>query len=260
MSVRSSLSSAGLALSEPFLILGRLALLWARTFRASRRIPPRELLRCLALFGAHSLPLALGVAVLAGATVVLQTSLYVQRLGARSFLGWAAGYAAIVEFVPLLLGLVMAARIGARNAAELAALELGGQLEGLRGLALEPTELIIAPRVLAIQLSMLLLFLPCAFVAVTAEGVTALLALQLPMEVFFGSFARMLGSGLLLGGAAKIACYGLAISLLSTAAGLSARGGATGVGRAAASAVVRSSAAIFALDLVLTPWLGGLLR
>jgi phospholipid/cholesterol/gamma-HCH transport system permease protein len=65
--------------------------------------------------------------------VVLQSALYVERFGARAFLGWASGYAVLWEFGPLLLGLVMAARLGARNAAELATMQVGGQIEGLRG-------------------------------------------------------------------------------------------------------------------------------
>jgi len=57
----------------------------------------------------------------------------------------------------------------------------------------------------------------------------------------------------------KTTAFGLAIAVVSTAAGLRASGGARGVGQAAAAAVVTSCAAIFALDFLLTPLLARLL-
>ena len=238
---------------------GTLAVVLARTLVQLPRLDRRELIRGLVLSGYRSLPLALFVGTLTGATVVLQTGLYVQRFGARNYLGWAAGYSVVWEFGPLLLGLMMAARVGARNAAELASLNVGGQLEGLRGISLDPFALLVAPRVLATALAVAGLSSVTFLVAVLWEAVAAYFSLGIPARVFFGSFDLLLSGGDLAGGVAKCFCFGLAISLISTAAGLSARGGAQAVGRAAASAVVWSSAAIFALDFAITPALGALL-
>jgi phospholipid/cholesterol/gamma-HCH transport system permease protein len=238
--------------------VGTLAVVLARTLMQLPRLDRRELLRGLSLFGYRSLPLSLIIATLIGATVVLQTGLYVQRFGARNYLGWAAGFSVIWEFGPLLLGLMMSARVGARNAAELASLSVGGQLEGLRGISLDPFALLVAPRVVATTLAVAGLSTVTFLIAVLWEAAAAFFSLDIPTRVFFASFEQLLGAGDLAGGVLKSIAFGLAISLISTAAGLRAQGGAQAVGRAAAGSVVWSAAAIFALDFLLTPVLARL--
>jgi phospholipid/cholesterol/gamma-HCH transport system permease protein len=238
--------------------LGALGMVAARTALALPRLERRELARGLVDFGHGSLGLAMITAAIAGATVVAQTSLYVQRFGTRSILGWAAGYAVLWEFGPLLLGLLMAARLGARNAAELATLSTGGQLEGLRGISLDPFALLVAPRVVAMVASVTALSALAFLVAVLFEAFAALVLLALPLRSFFGSFADMLRPVDLLGGVLKASSFGVAIALVSTAVGLRAQGGARAVGQSAASAVVLSCASIFLLDFLLTLALAGL--
>lgn len=232
--------------------VGALSLVTTRTVLGLPRMERRELLRGLSQFGYGTLGLALTVAALVGAIVVLQSALYVQRFGARAFLGWASGYAVLWEFGPLLLGLVMAARLGARNAAELATMQVGGQIEGLRGIGLDPFAVLVSPRVVAMELSMLALSAYTFLVAIIFEAASAQLVLGLPPRFFFANFAHMLRPVDVLAGVLKTGAFGLAISLVSTAVGLQAQGGARAVGQAAARAVVLSCAVIFLLDFLLT--------
>jgi len=239
--------------------VGALGVVLARTVLGLARMDRRELMRGLVQFGWGSLPLTLATAALTGATVVVQTSLYVQRFGARGILGWAAGYAVLWEFGPLLLGLVMAARLGARNAAELATMQVGGQLEGLRGIGLDPFAVLVAPRVVAMATSVTSLASLTFLVAVLFEALAAYFMLALPVRAFFDNFDSMLHPSALLAGVLKSSAFGLAIALVSTAVGLRARGGASAVGQAAAGAVVLGCAAIFLLDFLLTTLLTRLL-
>lgn len=232
--------------------VGRLALVVGRSARALPRLELGELVRGGAFFGTDSLALTLAVAVLAGATVVLQTGIYVEHFGVRAYLGWAAGYSVLWEFGPLFVGLMLAARAGARNAAELATLQVGGQLEGLRGISLDPYALLIAPRVVALTLGVSLLSALAFLVAILTEAVAAAVTLQLSWGVFADNLVVYLGWRDLLAGEVKAFAFGAAIALISTAAGLAAAGGARAVGRAASAAVVYSCGAIFGLDLLLT--------
>lgn len=212
----------------------------------------RELSRAMVVFGQSALSLSLFVGALAGAIVIVQTSLYISRFGAREFLGWAAGYALIHEIGPLLLGLVLSARFGARNAAELATLEVGGQVEGLRGIGVDTMAVLVAPRVVAITACLGLLSGAVFSVGILAELLAAYFTLDLPIRVFLGSLAGLVGLGDVVAGVTKCLCFGAAIAVISTATGLRASGGARAVGNAAASAVVVSCGSVFALDLALT--------
>ena len=218
----------------------------------------REYVRALQEFGVASLPLASIVGVVIGAMVVLQTSLYTDRFGARAFLGWAAGYAVLWEFGPLMLGLMMNARVGARNAAELASLQIGGQIEGLSGVSVDPLAVLIAPRVWGMVTAIALLGMPTYLLGILSEAVAAKLTLELPLRVFLENFAGMIGLTELAGGVLKILCYAWAVALISTALGLRAAGGARAVGQAAAASVVWGAAAIFSLDFAVSGVLASL--
>jgi phospholipid/cholesterol/gamma-HCH transport system permease protein len=236
-----------------FSFIGQLTLLVAQLFRATPRLDRKEFLRAVNLFGVQSIPVALGAACLIGATVVVQAGVYANSFGARLYTGWAAGYALIWEFGPLLLGLVMTARIGARNAAEFGLLSVNGHLEGFRGLGVDLFPLLIAPRMWAQIVSVMLLSTITFSTAIAFESISALFTLHLPVRVFFSSFSDMIHLGDIAGGIVKTLIFGIFISLISTTVGLTASGGARGVGRAAALAVVLGSAAIFALDFFVTP-------
>lgn len=233
-------------------LAGGLALVAGRTVWHLPRLDLRETARALVLFGYRSLPLTFGIATLTGMTVVFQAGVYAEKFGARLYAGWAGAYAVLWEFGPILLGQLMAARIGARNAAELALLKVNGQIEGLRGISLDPFGLLVAPRVVASAVAVSCLASVTFLVAILWEVVAAYFTLHLPLRVFLEAIADMIRPADFLGGLIKATAFGIAISIVSTTVGLSAQGGARGVGRAAARAVVYSSAAIFALDFLLT--------
>lgn len=253
MSRFAALGRAGLAAAA---FAGGTALVVGRTLAALPRLDRRELVRSLVHFGTASLPLGAAIAAFVGSILVTQTGIYVRRFGAREILGWAAGYAILREFGPLLVTLVMAGRIGARNAAELAALNLGGQVEGLRGAGVDPFAVLVAPRVVAATVAMALVGVACSAIAVLAGSITAVRLLDVSFHAFYRAFAEYLGPADVVFGLAKDAAFGLAIAFVSTLAGLRARGGARAVGQAAAAAVVWSAAAVALLDFLLAETLG----
>jgi len=232
---------------------GSFALVALRLARALPRLDARETLRAIVVHGNHSLPIALAVAVFAGAILVVQTTFYVRKIGAQEILGWAAGFAILREFGPLLTAMVLSGRIGARNAAEVAALAVGEQLDALEAMGVDLYRVILAPRAVACAAALLLLTTIADLVAVGSATAFARVSLGIRPDTFLRSIELSLGAADLAAGLLKAAAYGLAIALVSTREGLRARGGgATSVGRAATRSVVKSSFAILLLDVVLT--------
>ena len=120
--------------------------------------------------------------------------------------------------------MMMAARVGARNAAELATLKVGGQLEGLRGISLDPFALLVAPRVLAWwSRASRLLAAPAFLVAILFESVAACFTLDLPVRVFLRRTSSHDEAGGVCGGLLKSFAFALAIALVSTAWGCGRR-------------------------------------
>ena len=232
--------------------VGGLVLVVARTARAFAHLDRHEFTRSLVRFGYDSLPLGTLVSIFTGGILVLVANLDVQRYGARAIVGWAAGYTILREFGPLFVALVMTGRVGARNAAELASMNIGGQLEGLRGVGVDPYALLIAPRVAASTVGVGLLGAVCSLVSVFAAAVFSHTMINVDVGLFFRSFSALLGWRDLVATIIKTLAFGGTIALVSTRCGLMARGGAQAVGHAAALSVVSSSAILTAIDWLLT--------
>lgn len=235
--------------------VGAVALVVGRAGRALAGLDRRELLRSLAHFGFSSIPLALAVSAFTGGILVLMANANVQRYGAKAVLGWAAGYTILREFGPLLLCLVMAGRVGARNAAELASMTVGGQLEGLKGVGVDPFALLVAPRVVASAVAVAALGLLGSLVALLSAAGFSQVIIDVSAGAFFRSFEALLSWRDVAAGLAKTTTFGVTVALVSTHAGLSARGGARAVGQAAATSVVVCAALLAGLDWALTPLL-----
>ncbi len=231
--------------------LGALLLLLGRALAAPGRpnFERRELLRQVRLFGVGSLVVLGATAVLVGGIMVVQSGLYVRRFGVHELVGWFTGFGVLRDVGPLVAGLVFSGRVGSRNAAELASMSTRDQLEGLRASGIDLVPTVVAPRLWAMVLSLCALYLIGSALSIAAAAGCARLLLAVDGPQFLRSFSERteladLGSGLL-----KSFVFALAIAVVSCRAGLSAKGGATAVGQAAKSAVVRAALAIVVLDL-----------
>ena len=123
------------------------------------------------------------------------------------------------------------------------------QVDALRVLAIDPVSFLVAPRFLAMVITL--------FLATVFADVLALFGASLMGDVMLGVSPRTFFNGLtsgLLGisdvtnGLIKSVMFGIVIGLSSCQYGLAVKGGAPGVGKAVNSTVVASAAGIFVLD------------
>jgi phospholipid/cholesterol/gamma-HCH transport system permease protein len=213
------------------------------------RFDGTELLRNLERMGVRSIPIVIVTALFTGAIMVLQAAPLVQRFGAHGLLGWGAGFGTLREIAPLLTALMINGRVGANNTAELGTMVVTEQIDALRVLAIDPIAFLVAPRTVAIVIT---LFLATVFADVlalfgAAYAGWALLGVEPP--VFYnGLTSGLLGISDVMNGLVKSVVFGIVMALASCQFGLGVTGGAPGVGRAVNATVVASAAGIFVLD------------
>jgi phospholipid/cholesterol/gamma-HCH transport system permease protein len=208
-----------------------------------------ELLRNLERMGVRSIPIVIVTALFTGAIMVLQAAPLVLRFGAHGLLGWGAGFGTLREIAPLLTALMINGRVGANNTAELGTMVVTEQIDALRVLAIDPIGFLVAPRTVAIVVT---LFFATVFADVLALIGAAYAGWGL-LGVEPGLFYNGLTSGLLgisdvVNGLVKSIVFGIVMALASCQFGLSVTGGAPGVGRAVNATVVASATGIFILD------------
>jgi len=146
--------------------------------------------------------------------------------------------------------LMLATRVGAGIAAEIGSMVVTEQIDALRMCAADPIDFLIKPRFLASLVMTLVLIVWAGTVAFVSGGITAYVAFEVPLRVFFN--AQLVDFGDLTIGIAKCFAYGAAIPIVSGYCGLSTFGGSEGVGWATTRAVVNTSLAILILNFFIS--------
>jgi len=234
--------------------VGALTLLVGRTGRrvAARAVRLRDVVYQLQSVGVRSLGLVVTMAAFAGMVLAFQFGYGLQRFGAKLYIGQTTVTALVRELGPILTALVAGGRIGAGIAAELGGMAVTEQLDAVRALGADPTERLVAPRILAVTLAMPLLTVIADAIGAVGGLLVGWLQYGVPPRLFVSGVEDFVtiddfGSGLV-----KAAVFGVIVGVISTWAGINATGGTEGVGRATTRAVVVSALSVLAADFLLT--------
>ncbi len=217
-------------------------------------IPPfeiRELLRQMDAIGAKSLPLVALVGAATGVVLSLTTRAGLIRFGATSMLPTVIVLSLIKESGPILTGLVVSGRVGARIGAEIGSMKVTEQIDAMEASAVDPYKYLVATRVLACIAMLPLLTLAADFCGILMGWIADKLAEPITFRLFLANGTKGLAFSDFLPPTFKTAVYGLIIGVVSCFQGMRTTGGTEGVGRSTASAVVLSSLLIMVADVVL---------
>ena len=235
-------------------LLGRIL---ARLFAFPPKIDGPELKRNLHKMAVKTLPIVVVTALFTGAIMVIQAAPLVKRYGAEGLLGWGAGFGTLREVAPLLTALMISGRVGANNTAELGTMVVTEQIDALRTLAIDPIAFLIAPRFLAIIVTLFVMTLYADALALFGAAYSGYGLIQVAPQSFYnGLTGGLLHFGDVANGLLKSLVFALVIALASCHFGLSTTGGAPGVGRSVNATVVASAAGVFVLDYLISFLLG----
>ena len=239
--LRTFLSYVG----EVALLLGQ-----AGRFIAAGQIDGRNLIEQMALIGVNSIPVALLTSLMSGAVISLYFTPFLLQYGQGSLSGGFVTLALARELVPVLTGVVMAARAGSTIAAELGTMKVTEQIDALRALAVSPVQYLVVPRLLA---SVLMVPAVCAL----ADGVgifggyAVATYYGVPASSFPASLRQLTEPRDFYLGLVKTIVFGLILAVVGCREGLNTEGGATEVGRATTNAVVISIVLIYISNFVM---------
>lgn len=188
-----------------------------------------------------------------GAIMIVQASSQLENIvGDLTVVGPSFLQLIVREFGPTVAAMMIAARYGAAVAAEIGAMKTTEQIDALRMAGAHPIPYLVVPRLIGGLIGTIPIAIFASLVAFTVGGIAANFVFNVGWDTYFRTF--MVSSNDVIVGVVKSACFGVAVPLVSCFAGLQARGGAPGVGRATTYAVIGSSVAVLILDLVVGVW------
>lgn len=231
---------------------GRLTLLFIATLRRLKDADMKEVVRQMALLGADSLPIVLMTIMCTGMVFSVQTAKEFVRLGAASTVGGIVAIAMARELVPVLVGVVVAGRIGAAIAAELGTMKVTEQIDALRVMAANPISFLVVPRFLAVVLMMPVLVVFANFIGNIGGWIVAHYYAGIGTFTYENSIRTLADFYDVFGGMLKSCFFGAIIAIVGCYKGLNAPNGAEGVGLATTASVVLSIILIFIFNYFLS--------
>jgi phospholipid/cholesterol/gamma-HCH transport system permease protein len=253
--IRTTIERLGARATHLVLELGRIGrffgILWLQAVKPPFRL--RRLVREIYDSGVLSLALICASGLVVGLVLGLQLYNVLVRFGAEETLGTVVGLTLIRELGPVLTALLVTGRAGSAMAAEIGVMTATEQIDGMRTLAVDPMHYVVAPKALALTLSLPLL--SCLFI------VFAIFGAYLIGVVLLGLDAGVYMSGLeqnvefdtdVLGSLLKALVFGALISLIATYRGYHSGRSAEAVGRSTTSTVVTASIWILIANYIVT--------
>ena len=159
--------------------------------------------------------------------------------------------ASIREFAPFVTAVVVAGVAGTAITADLGARKIREELDALQVLGVDPIKNLVVPRFLALMV-VTGLFNIYALIFGIFGGVLATLTFDAPLGPFFATLLNNASIPDLWGSVLKTTLFGAIIAVVSCYKGMTASGGAEGVGRAVNQGVVIEFLGIFAFNYVFT--------
>lgn len=233
---------------------GRLSLMLAEIVKGLREWRiwlPRAMTEAWNI-GVGSLFIVLLVSSFAGAVTAFQTGYQFKSSLPIYVVGTLVVSSIVLELGPVLTGLILAGRIGARYAAELGTMRVTEQIDALESLGRSPVSHLIIPRVVAGMVMIPALTVVSWVVGILAgwRGARAALPQLTDQDFMYGAalYWHPFDAWYAL---IKAIFFAAAITIIPCYVGFNTQQGAEGVGKSTTAAVVSTSVIILLLDAVL---------
>ena len=188
--------------------------------------------------GATSLPVVLLLTGLIGLTLALLMGQQLEIYGASIHLATLMGVSFVREVGPLLTAVILAGRSGSAITAELASMAVQEEVDALQTLGAREATFLVAPRLLALAISLPFLALFASAAGILAGLVVAVFQLDLSPSIYFLMLMQAVRVQDIANTFLKSIVFAFIIAFIACRNGLATRGGSDAVGRATTATVV----------------------
>jgi phospholipid/cholesterol/gamma-HCH transport system permease protein len=196
----------------------------------------------------RGVPIIVLISFLVGCIVAQQGIFQLQRFGASLFVVDLTSILIMRELAVLLTSIMVAGRSGSAFTAEIGSMKMREEIDALRVMGLDPMEVLIIPRILALVVGLPLLTFLSAIAAVTGGAITSWLYGDISIDVFLSRLRSAIAMNTFLVGLIKAPFMAVVIGVIATIEGLAVEGSAESLGRRVTSSVVKSIFMVIVLD------------
>jgi phospholipid/cholesterol/gamma-HCH transport system permease protein len=222
------------------IFLGRIATVVGEAFRRPRAWRISSLARHIYETGITAIPIVALIAFLISVIVAYLGAQQLSRFGADIFVVDLVTIATLREMGVLLTSIIVAGRSGSAFAAEIGVMQLNEETDALRAMGMNPVELLVVPRVVALVIALPLLTVIADAMGLAGGGLLSLINLHIPLPQFMARLRESLSPTTFWSGLVKAPVFAVLIAMVGTYRGMQVRDSARELGRLTTVAVVQS--------------------
>jgi phospholipid/cholesterol/gamma-HCH transport system permease protein len=219
---------------------------------AGKRGRWRNAIRQMAAIGVDALPMVAIVAACGGSILAIQSAEELSHFGATQLVVDIVVIAFTRELGPLLTAIVVSGRSGSAFSAEIGTMVVTEEIDALRTMAVDPVELVLAPKYLAAMVVVPCLTIMSNLFGILSGGVFMYLQMNMTFPIYLRDVANAILLRDVFTGLVKSMVFATLITQVGCMEGFRVKGGPEAVGRSATSAVVKSTFLVIFADLFIT--------
>jgi phospholipid/cholesterol/gamma-HCH transport system permease protein len=246
--IGESVTNAGKDVASGTSFLGQVVTATATVIVNPFRFRRASLVHHIEHIAFRGLPIIVLISFLVGCIVAQQGIFQLQRFGATAFVVDLVGILVLRELAVLLTSIMVAGRSGSAFTAELGSMKMREEIDALRVMGLNPIEVLVVPRILALIISMPLLTFMSMMAALFGGGLVAWLYGDISPEVFLSRLQAAIVLNTFLVGIYKAPFMALVIGIIACIEGMQVQGSAESLGRQVTASVVKAIFMVIVVD------------
>jgi len=198
--------------------------------------------------GWRAVPIVLLITFLIGAIIAQQGIFHFSRFGAGVFVVDMVGVLVLREIGVLIVCIMVAGRSGSAYTAELGTMKMREEIDALRTMGLDPVEVLILPRMVALLIAVPVLTFLGSMSALYGGGLVAWLYGGIAPEVFLSRLKEAISIDHFLVGLTKAPFMALVIGIVACNEGMRVQGSAQSLGSQTTASVVKAIFLVIVMD------------
>jgi phospholipid/cholesterol/gamma-HCH transport system permease protein len=223
-------------------------------FKEPRRFRLTATVHHMEQVGLDAVPLVVLLSFLVGAVIAFLGANILADFGATIYVVELVGIAFLREFGVLLTAILLAGRTASAFTAQIGAMVSREEVDAIRTLGLDPVDLLVIPRLLALLVTLPLLSFIADISGLLGGMSVAAFNLDIPPQAFLSRLHDTIKLRHFLVGMAKAPVFAIVIGLIGCLEGLQVKGTAQSVGERTTSSVVQTISLVIVLDAIAAIW------
>ena len=226
----------------------------ARTVREPRRLRLTSTVHHMEQVGLDAMPLVALLSFMVGAVIAYLGATILADFGATLFVVELVGFAFLREFGVLLTAILLAGRTASAFTAQIGIMVTREEVDAIRALGLDPIDLLVIPRLLALLVMLPLLTFVAMVSGLLGGMAVAAFEIGIPPQAFIVRLQDTIELKHFFVGMSKAPVFAVVIGLIGCLEGLQVQGTAQSLGERTTSSVVQTISLVILLDAFAAIW------